>query len=254
MVKKILLTGVILLITTPIFADDSNNSDETLQIFNPSQYIREEAGPNYVANYLDSENHKKETLNDFYIRISGGVDFVTTDYSLNIDNISNTYSNGGFLGTLTLGYGRKVVNEELYLGLAIDGSLDSSSVSLPSLQNSTAKMPYSFGFYLVPGVYASKNILLYAKVGIAGADYSVSTPSGISSTNINSFDDYILGYRVGAGLEMFLNKNFSFIVEYMFGDYSSAKYDCNYGGKEYNHKFEPYNNQVNLGFAYHLGF
>jgi opacity protein-like surface antigen len=254
MIKKMLLVITALIFTTQVFADDSNNTDETLQIFRPAKVERETIGSNYVSRYIDQEDHYTEHANDFYIRISGGLESDVSNFIFNNSSIKGTYDTSGVFGVLTLGYGRKFYDNDLYIGMAIDGTMNSASASFPGniihpVDGSIA-IPRSIGAYLIPGVYVSKTMLIYIKGGIVGAKYDVSLPD---VSTINSFHKNISGYRIGGGLDLFITKNFSFNIEYLFSDYSSFTYQRIFNEQMYNNKFEPHSNQISAGLAYHLG-
>jgi|GEM_PF-3050346 len=257
MIRKLLLIGTVLLFTPIVFADDSNNSDETLAIFKaPKSNQESNISNNYVSKYIDTEDHKSEDVNDFYIRISGGLESDISDCYIINYAFKSKYTASGFFGVITLGYGRKFWDNELYLGLAIDGTKNNASSSFPSnlyLTNYTGSitLPYSLGAFIVSGAYAGKMTLIYLKTGAAATKYKVSMPAN-NLINDTSFDKNVLGYSIGGGLDFFMNKNFSFNLEYLFNTYKSFTYQYNFMGGVYDGKFKPYSNQISVGLAYHF--
>jgi opacity protein-like surface antigen len=252
--KKMLLIGVTLLFVATAFADDANNSDETLQIFKSTKFRPDGAEPNYISKYMDGENHYVENVNDFYIRISGGLENDSTRYNLNIVGIHGTYDASGVFGVLTLGYGRKFFDNAIYFGAAIDGTMNSALSPFPSSINypfdGSISIPYSVGAYLVTGTYATKSALIYIKAGGVGSKYEMLLDGIILN---KSFDRNMFGYRIGGGLDLFLNKYVSFDIEYLYTDYRTYTYQSSFYGQTYSHKFEPSSNQISLGLACHLG-
>jgi opacity protein-like surface antigen len=255
MIKQTLLIGAILFFTVQAFADDANNSDETLQIFSPARVYREGAEPNYISKYMDQEDHQIENVNDFYLRISGGWESDASKYSFNDNALQGHYDASGIFGAITLGYGRRVYNDVLYFGIAIDGERNSASVSFPTsinyLYDGSVSIPHSFGVYFIPGIYSTKTALFYLKGGIARAKYDISVPSETDYL-IDSFSKNIFGYRAGGGVDLFFNQYFSFNIEYLFSRYNSFTRQFSFGGQTYDNKFEPHSNQISVGLACHI--
>lgn len=256
MVKKLLLIGVgaALIFVATVFADDANNSDETLQIFSASRVRLNDTEPSYVSEYMDRENHYVESVNDFYVRISGGLEIDAATYnSLDIIGINGRYEGSGVFGVLTLGYGRKFLDNEIYFGLALDGTMNSTLSPFPNSltygYNGSLSIPQSYGAYVVAGVYATKAALAYLKVGAVRSKYDISLDGTLLH---QSFNKNIFGYRFGAGFDFFLNKYISFNIEYLYTDYRSYVYQNIWNGQIYNHNFEPSSNQISVGLGLHL--
>ena len=253
MVKKLLLIGVgaALIFVATVFADDANNSDETLQIFSASRVRLNGTEPSYVSEYMDRENHYVESVNDFYVRISGGLEIDAANYN-SLDVIVVRESSGVF-GMLTLGYGRKFFDNEIYFGLALDGTMNSVSSpftnKLGDIYNGSISMPRSYGAYVIAGVYPAKATLVYLKAGAVRSKYNSSLNDNLLQ---QSFNKNIFGYSFGGGFDFFLNKYISFNIEYLYTDYRSYVYQNIWNGQIYNHNFEPSSNQISVGLGLHL--
>lgn len=240
------------LLTVNVLAEDeAGNSDKTLEIFSPDKVLTDSTQPNYVNSYLDVKNHPQKSPIDFYLGLNFGLALDYFDYSLHGQGqpYSDSFDVAGAFGKVTVGIGELFSNDELYFGLAGDGSYDTSKYSGTIANDGfSVKMPYSFGLYMVPGIALTKNAILYAKIGGALSDFEVS----FDHPPYDSFDKILPAFRAGLGVQTFLNHAFSVNFEYMFSLYADAKSNFYYHSENYEHKFSPLTNQISIGIAYHF--
>ena len=245
MLKRITFISLLLLFATAAFAhtDEAGNSNDTLQIFKPSEVT---ATPQQWGSYIDTQTYQaKDDFNQFYIELGGGLDLNTIE--LKQHTAKSRLGANGPNANLTLGFGGKFDN--LYLGLAADGSLDwaESKYSTVTGLDRKIKLPYSIGAYLVPGVFLSHKNLLYLKLG--GVNSELKTHySPEQAFNANSFSKHIWGFRGGLGLRYYFNKYFSINGEYVFTYYPDVK--DTYNG--YESKYSILTNQFNIGIGFHF--
>lgn len=226
------------------YTDPSGNSDETLDKFKPSIVLAE---PKDVGNYIDTQKYpEKLDFLPFFIGVSGGFD--TAQITLERSGIdkSNLSIIGGN-GTLSLGYSWKV--DLFYIGLAADGSFNfgKSEYSNASGLKRTIEIPYSFGAYVIPGVFVSNNTVLYLKLGGVYSELK-ATYNNSAAFQANSISEGIWGGRAGLGVRYYFNKYFSINAEYVFSYYENVKDTYN----DTTSKYQPLTNQFNIGLGVHF--
>jgi hypothetical protein len=225
MLKRITFFSFLLLFAMVAFAstDEAGNSDEILQIFKPSKVT---ATPQQWGAYIDTQNYRKKDFNNFYIGAAGGGSVNSYKFSGHTENAFDPYASVSF------GYGGKL--ENMYLGLALDVSYNWAKYDKDGLK---IKKPYSVGAYLVPGLFITKNTLLYFKLGGAF--------SQLKQSGIDHISKHLWGLRGGVGFRVYLDKSFSIDTEYMFSYYEKVK-------PKTLSKYTPYTNQFSIGFALHF--
>jgi opacity protein-like surface antigen len=236
------------------FADGSGNSDDTLQVFNPNNVLADQDHPTYVTSYIDKTNHHVKSTSDFSIGINVGANIESYKFTQENGTIKKTdhFDSTDAFGSLTLAYGKKVLDDNMYLGLAVDGAISGgkyeNTVTAGGVTNKlTVEMPYSFGAYLVPGFMLTPKTMLFAKIGAAGSNLEVdtSTPNYFQQ---ETFSEFLPGFRAGAGIQAFVLDQLSFDVDYMFTIYTDAHHD--FGGIK--NTYAPLTNQISVGLTWHF--
>ena len=98
------------------------------------------------------------------------------------------------------------------------------------------------------------NALIYATGGLAIGQQSFDVYEDGSSTNFESFDETMVGWTAGGGLEYAFSPNWTARVEYRytdFGDVTITPSVSDYDG-EYDHDIEVTQQSIMAGLAYHF--
>lgn len=198
----------------------------------------------------------------FYVGAGVGPDHA--DFGLNshvtlpgsFDVISKTHLSGlGVFGSLFAGYGwnyrRLSLAGEINADLnSIESKTSNSEFIHQSFASSNFKISPVFGISLLPGYIFSKTTLFYTRFGYSDADFKIST-SDVSLKNINQ---YVSGFRFGAGMKEALTRNLSVRIEYSQVRYSDPSFTTvdPLSGVTDTSSFRPQTQQVEFGLVYNF--
>ena len=152
-----------------------------------------------------------------------------------------SFDQDGFAGTMFGGYNWQLSG--IVVGLEADigtGDLGGSAISAGSSIQSELNV---FGSLRGrAGVLMSPQTLLYATAGLAWADYDFSV------TGARTASETLLGYQVGAGLELLLAPQWTLRAEYIYTDLGSERLDHVGLANNYDPDFHTFRAGIGLKF------
>lgn len=212
----------------------------------PAEKARQ-GGEFYVAAFADRDNSFSSSLIHRANARNPAVRQVPPDYNNFLNYGTLASQSWGFDGLLGYGY---TLSSGAYLGAEVfyngtsskyqesdesvtPAGVNSAAADSRATTSASVKLRDSIGVALVPGYKLDKNILVFAKLGVAERDLQLKSFSASTSTTPGSLRNNrqftynqsydIYGYQVGVGFDLRLAHNIFLRNEYVVTNYSRLK-------------------------------
>jgi outer membrane immunogenic protein len=190
-----------------------------------------------------------------YAGVGAGLERTTLDLdeSAMRHSAHDSATKDGYLGSLFAGYST-IIGSSFYLGgeLNVDGSTTHFSGD-SNVRTTTARLNRVYGISVLPGFVVSDNTLVYARLGLVKAHYSIRDYADKFGYNANKTGD-VNGKRYGVGVSQNISPNLNLRLEYSRINYSSINTSGKVAGLvTINNRFSPKTDRLELGLSYHFG-
>lgn len=237
-IKSLLTLLVGILLSAPALASWNSNDDPFT-----GPYLGVNVGVNgyYV-------NQQSTTPNGLFPQTPAGASAQSTNNPIGVE------------GGLLLGYGYRLPHH-FYLGSEIYGMLSSAHTNTQSnlvvapTTSVKQSMPGSYGLNIDPGIFLSKNTLLYFAVGPVASVFHSSAPTGDAALAGSSatFTKNVIGAKLGLGMETNLTQRVNLRLEYDHSFYPSFNETSTSPTQgQVNSHYQLSNNEMLLSFVFHV--